>query len=265
MKYIIDLCVIYDANACRLQLVDNDESSIRISNPASRLLIEMLTHPNIPLKREMLIEKVWEEYGFSGSSISLNVAVSEIRKAFKLLGRESSPIKTIAKVGFSFTAMSEICPPLPVTINATTPSSTSVPLSPLPPIAGSDITSPQKKVKISAIVAICGVFIPLLFVAAFYPIASPDQPSEKLVPLGKKDRCTLYSLDADKHIDDEQEKSMVNQALESSGVDCLNSKADIYFSSVKHTLTYNTFLGVCYLGSQDQYTQCVTYKILNGK
>ncbi len=57
MKYIIDLCVIYDANACRLQLIDNDESSIRISNPASRLLIEMLTHPNIPLKREMLNKK----------------------------------------------------------------------------------------------------------------------------------------------------------------------------------------------------------------
>lgn len=101
MKYIIDLCVIYDANACRLQLIDNDESSIRISNPASRLLIEMLTHPNIPLKREMLIKKVWEEYGFSGSSISLNVAVSEIRKAFKLLGRETAPIKTTAKVGFA--------------------------------------------------------------------------------------------------------------------------------------------------------------------
>ncbi|AGE17556.1 Uncharacterised protein [Serratia marcescens] len=58
---------------------------------------------------------------------------------------------------------------------------------------------------------------------------------------------------------------MVNQALEGSGVDCLASKADIYFSSEKHTLIYNTFLGVCYLGSQGRYTQCVTYKILNGK
>ncbi|WP_407028973.1 winged helix-turn-helix domain-containing protein [Serratia marcescens] len=119
MKYIIDLCVIYDANACRLQLIDNDESSIRISNPASRLLIEMLTHPNIPLKREVLIKKVWEEYGFSGSSISLNVAVSEIRKAFKLLGRETSPIKTLAKVGFCFTAMIDIYPSPQATVNET--------------------------------------------------------------------------------------------------------------------------------------------------
>lgn len=130
MKYIIDLCVIYDANACRLQLIDNDESSIRISNPASRLLIEMLTHPNIPLKREMLIKKVWEEYGFSGSSISLNVAVSEIRKAFKLLGRETAPIKTLAKVGFCFTAMIDIYPSPQITVNETPPSSTSEPLSP---------------------------------------------------------------------------------------------------------------------------------------
>ncbi|HEJ7247733.1 TPA: winged helix-turn-helix domain-containing protein [Serratia marcescens] len=265
MKYIIDLCVIYDANACRLQLIDNDESSIRISNPASRLLIEMLTHPNIPLKREVLIKKVWEEYGFSGSSISLNVAVSEIRKAFKLLGRETSPIKTLAKVGFCFTAMIDIYPSPQATVNETPPSAASVPLSSFPSVAESHNTPPQKQVNIRAIAAICGAFIPLLFVAALYPVEPPDQPRENLISLGKKDRCTLYSLDADKHIDDEVEKRMVNQALEESGVDCIASKADIYFSSVKHTLTYNTFLGVCYLGSQDRYTQCVTYKILNGK
>ncbi|OKB68578.1 hypothetical protein BHU62_00605 [Serratia marcescens] len=265
MKYIIDLCVIYDANTCYLQLIDNDESSIRISNPASRLLIEMLTHPNIPLKREMLIKKVWEEYGFSGSSISLNVAVSEIRKAFKLLGRETSPIKTLAKVGFCFTAMIDIYPSPQVIVNETPPSSVPAPLSLLPPAAEPHNPPAQKKAKISAIAAICGIFIPLVIVAALYPIEPADQPREKLIPLGKKGHCTLYSLDADKHIDDELEKSMVNQALESSGVDCINSKADIYFSSVKHTLTYNTFLGACYLGSQEQYTQCVTYKILNGK
>jgi len=265
MKYIIDLCVIYDANACRLQLIDNDESSIRISNPASRLLIEMLTHPNLPLKREMLIKKVWEEYGFSGSSISLNVAVSEIRKAFKLLGRETSPIKTLAKVGFCFTAMIDIYPSPQIAVNETPPSFVSAPLTPLPQVAARDNTPPQKKVKISAIAAICGVFFPLLIVSTLYPIEPADQPRENLVPLGKKENCNLYSLDADKHIDDELEKRMVNQALEGSGVDCIASKADIYFSSEKHTLTYNTFLGVCYLGSQDQYTQCVTYKILNGK
>ncbi|HCR3021615.1 TPA: winged helix-turn-helix domain-containing protein [Serratia marcescens] len=265
MKYIIDLCVIYDANACRLQLIDNDESSIRISNPASRLLIEMLTHPNIPLKREMLIKKVWEEYGFSGSSISLNVAVSEIRKAFKLLGRETSPIKTLAKVGFCFTAMIEIYPPPQVTVSETPPSYTSEPLSPLAPVAEPHNVPPQKKVKVSAVATVCCVFIPLLIVAMLYPIEPADQPRENLVALGKKENCTLYSLDADKHIDDELEKRMVNQALEGSGVDCLASKADIYFSSEKHTLIYNTFLGVCYLGSQGRYTQCVTYKILNGK
>ncbi|AYZ32462.1 winged helix-turn-helix domain-containing protein [Serratia sp. FDAARGOS_506] len=265
MKYIIDLCVIYDANACRLQLIDNDESSIRISNPASRLLIEMLTYPNIPLKREILIKKVWEEYGFSGSSISLNVAVSEIRKAFKLLGRETSPIKTLAKVGFCFTAMIETYSPPLVTVNETAPAYASSSLSPLPPVAESHNVPPQKKVKTSAVAAVCGIFIPLVFIAAFYPIEPPDQPREKLISLGKKGHCAMYSLDADKHIDDELEKSMVNQALESSGVDCQNSKADIYFSSVKHSLTYNTFLGVCYLGPQGQYTQCVTYKIINGK
>lgn len=83
-----------------------------------------------PIETWDVDKKVWEEYGFSGSSISLNVAVSEIRKAFKLLGRETAPIKTTAKVGFCFTAMIDIYPSPQITVNETPPSSTSEPLSP---------------------------------------------------------------------------------------------------------------------------------------
>lgn len=147
-----------------------------------------------PIETWDVDKKVWEEYGFSGSSISLNVAVSEIRKAFKLLGRETAPIKTLAKVGFCFyrhdwylsiTADNRERNAALFHIRAAFAS---------PPVAGAHITSPQKKAKISAITAICGVFIPLLFVATFYPIEPPDQPREKLVPLGKKTTapCILW-------------------------------------------------------------------------
>ncbi|BEM86654.1 transcriptional regulator [Serratia marcescens] len=259
MKYIIDLCVIYDASTCYLQLIDNHESSIRISNPASRLLIEMLTHPNVPLKREVLIQKVWEEYGFTGSSISLNVAVSEIRKAFKLLGRETPPIKTIAKVGFCFTALVEIHS-LPLVEEI--PSQTPLPTETFPSPRRNNAL---KRLRLSPTVIIIGLLSTLLMMAMFYPIEFPKQLQQELIALGKQDNCTLYSLDAEKHIDNEAEKRMAGKILQLSNVDCKKISADVYFSMRRHTLSYDTFLGVCYLGNEHQYTQCVTYKILNGK
>ncbi|MEX0632917.1 hypothetical protein M8494_15840 [Serratia ureilytica] len=54
-------------------------------------------------------------------------------------------------------------------------------------------TPPQKQVNIRAIAAICGAFIPLLFVAAFYPVEPPDQPRENLISLGKRPLHLVFS------------------------------------------------------------------------
>ncbi|MDE9437870.1 helix-turn-helix domain-containing protein [Xenorhabdus bovienii] len=62
----------------------------------------MLTNSNETLHREDLLRRVWEDYGFTRSNNSLDVAVSEIRKSFKSLGRDPKIIITIPKVGFRF-------------------------------------------------------------------------------------------------------------------------------------------------------------------
>lgn len=140
------------------------------------------------------------------------------KESVQTAGERNLADKDPGESRFCFTAMIDIYPSPQATVNETPPSAASVPLSSFPSVAESHNTPPQKQVNIRAIAAICGAFIPLLFVAALYPVEPPDQPRENLISLGKKDRCTLYSLDADKHIDDELEKRMVNQALEESGV-----------------------------------------------
>lgn len=258
MEYIIDLRVVYDTSTRYIKLIDNDESSIRISNAASRLLIEMLTYPNTPLKREVLIEKVWEEHGFSGSSISLNVAVSEIRKAFKLLGIDTPPIKTISRVGFCFISPVKIQLFSSGGVKDTTSSSFLL-------LFSSHLKNLLQRMKTHPLAIIYCMFLPLLFLAVAYPIEQPNQLQQKLILLGEQGRCTLYSLDVDKHIDDETERRIASQALQINNVDCKNSSADIYFSLRSDTVPHSAFLGVCYLGSESKYTQCITYKTINGK
>ncbi|MGS3447780.1 transcriptional regulator [Klebsiella electrica] len=83
-------------------MLNDSDLEIMLSNQAARLLLEMVINNNETLHRDDLLKKVWEEYGFTPSNNSLNIAVSEIRKAFEAYGRDPKIIKTIPKVGFRF-------------------------------------------------------------------------------------------------------------------------------------------------------------------
>ncbi len=83
-------------------MLNDSDLEIMLSNQAARLLLEMVINNNETLHRVDLLKKVWEDYGFTPSNNSLNIAVSEIRKAFEVYGRDPKIIKTIPKVGFRF-------------------------------------------------------------------------------------------------------------------------------------------------------------------
>ncbi|CDL84585.1 winged helix-turn-helix domain-containing protein [Xenorhabdus szentirmaii] len=102
MKYVINFTIIYSPADRKLSLLNDSNHEITLSNQAARLLLEMVTNSNETLHREDLLKRVWEDYGFTRSNNSLNVAVSEIRKSFESLGRDPKIIITIPKVGFRF-------------------------------------------------------------------------------------------------------------------------------------------------------------------
>lgn len=104
MKYEINITMVYDFDIHIIKIKGEEERYVRLSKPASRLLYELIANNNVVLKRNYLIYNVWERYGHKGSDISLNVAISEIRKAFRQLNGDPMIIKTLRKVGFMLSA-----------------------------------------------------------------------------------------------------------------------------------------------------------------
>lgn len=108
MKYLINITMIYDSVAGTLRANnEEDEGYVRLSKQASRLLHELIRHHQQVLERNYLIWKVWEENGGTGSSMSLNVAISEIRRAFRQLNSDPMLIQTLRSVGFTLLASVE--------------------------------------------------------------------------------------------------------------------------------------------------------------
>ena len=79
MKYLIDLAMLYEVDSGVIMINGEEESSIKLSNQAARLLYELIINNGKTLDRDDLIKKVWEDRGFSGSSVSLNVAIRKVR------------------------------------------------------------------------------------------------------------------------------------------------------------------------------------------
>ncbi|MHA6679802.1 winged helix-turn-helix domain-containing protein [Enterobacter cloacae] len=104
MNYIINKTVLYSPELKKLSLLIDSESYIMLSNPAARLITEMMKYNKTTLTREHLLKHVWEDYGTTPSNNNLYMAVSEIRKAFKSLGMTEQLISTIPKTGFEFDA-----------------------------------------------------------------------------------------------------------------------------------------------------------------
>ena len=85
MEYVINQMIIFSPAERALFIINERESFMPLSNPATRLLLELVTHHKEMLTRRHLMQRVWEDNGFVGSNNNLNGCISEIRKAFESL------------------------------------------------------------------------------------------------------------------------------------------------------------------------------------
>lgn len=83
-----------------------EEKKIQISNPAKRLLLLLLSEQGKTISRNLLLAKVWEDYGMRSSKNNLNQCISMLRLACKTLNIQEDIIITYHKVGF---ALSDYC------------------------------------------------------------------------------------------------------------------------------------------------------------
>lgn len=266
MKYLIDLAMLYEVDAGVIMINGEEESSIKLSNQAARLLYELIVNNGKTLDRDDLIKKVWEDHGFSGSSVSLNVAISEIRKAFRSLGRDPLLIKTIRGKGFSLAAHIEhhtVRPPVSSAPEKTVAEAPDVVTQQRdPPARLRRRDSGFTTLFVMVLVAIAG--IAALF---FYKnIRADERPEESDIHLlGKIDRCTVYLIDKNMYHPQQTYFVRAKEVIAHQQIDCKHQAADAYYSIFKKSQLENDFLAVCYLqDSADSYKSCISYRSLTG-
>ncbi|MGK0600513.1 winged helix-turn-helix domain-containing protein [Yokenella regensburgei] len=104
MLFICNNSLLFDPGAQQISLVGQAESTLTLSAPGVRLLLEFIRHKGSDLSREELITRVWQDFGYTPSGNNLNKAVSELRKAFQSLGESEPLIVTVPRFGFRFEA-----------------------------------------------------------------------------------------------------------------------------------------------------------------
>lgn len=271
--YCIDGEMIYEVNTALIRLISEPEVSVRLSNQASRLLYLLVSHAGVEMERADLIYRVWEKHGFSGSSVSLNVSVSQIRKAFRELGHDPGLISTLRKKGFCLRAQVERlhCASEPATAGdaLSTLADAGNTLRPheseAEPVA--DAAPAFWRMPRAAGLALAILLLSLvLFVFHRWQgnnaYASGDVIDDRPVLVGAYGQCSLFVLNADDaHSADYP--SLIQQRLVHEQIDCDNNKADVYFTRTRKHLFDNTFMSICYLQPDKAlYSRCVSYRRL---
>ena len=88
MKYIINGTVQF--LVAERKLTGNGGVEVILSNPACRLLIVFLEHNHQQVSREILLEKVWEDFGLVSSESSLNNSISSLRRGLRDVGIDNT-------------------------------------------------------------------------------------------------------------------------------------------------------------------------------
>ncbi|HFS8112843.1 TPA: transcriptional regulator [Enterobacter asburiae] len=104
MKYIIENAILFDSDSKQISSASSPDVIVPLTTTASRLLEEIVKHPNRVLPRALLLKKVWEDNGYAPSDASLNNNISVLRKYFTSLSDTEVDLRTVPKIGFQLNA-----------------------------------------------------------------------------------------------------------------------------------------------------------------
>ncbi len=236
---------------------------------AGRLLYELIINNGKTLDRDDLIKKVWEDHGFSGSSVSLNVAISEIRKAFRTLGCDPLLIKTIRGKGFSLAAHIEhhtVRPPVVSTLSEQSASESFDTLA-----HKKDADPPKQLISLHRLfISLCTLLLITVIGTAVLLLHQRDSYAESLKDsdmhlLGKVDRCTVYLIDKNMY---QPRQHYFNHVKRSSPVNISTVNIRLQMLTIprfKKVADRKLFPAICYQqDSIDDYKNCISYRSLTG-
>ncbi|MDN6110815.1 MAG: winged helix-turn-helix domain-containing protein, partial [Enterobacterales bacterium] len=101
ISYKINDLILFTPGTSALSFVKQpDIEPILISNITKRLLLLLITHQGEVVSRNLLFQKVWDNYGLISSDSNLNQCVSKLRRLIKSMGLDEEFITTAPKMGF---------------------------------------------------------------------------------------------------------------------------------------------------------------------
>ncbi|HEJ9055888.1 TPA: winged helix-turn-helix domain-containing protein [Serratia fonticola] len=261
MKYIINLTLIFDPESRLLMLRNNTQLTVGLSNPATRLLSELIKNNKTELTREILLKHVWEDFGFSPSGATLSNHISELRKAFEALGMSKDILLTVPRIGFKLDT--EIHPETKSTKESASaehielqPSSQPVAVDNVA-AAGVSISSkkPLRRLKIPAL-SLLFILCATAAAVAWMTLSKNEQPAL----IGIQDKCHIYTLNEGKH--DPVQSDRARKMLADEGIDCGQGGLDIYYMEARPTneLLKINFMSVCTKNNDNSYKTCNNFK-----
>ncbi|CAI1526368.1 MAG: winged helix-turn-helix domain-containing protein [Serratia marcescens] len=266
MKYIIDKFVIFDSNSLTLHLYDNSQVTTRLTKPATRLLLELIQNNRTSMARDDLFKKVWLTHGFTASNAGLNNYISELRKAFSLLGHDREIIITIPKLGFRLEAVidlfdSNIEPS--GAANAADEQGSSenndAPLETTPEDQSIPERSPSflhQKVIIFSATIILGIIVAVVILKM---TNQDNYPYQKIATL---DQCEIYGLGKLQHNLNNELTVRISGLLKHEEVDCKNIPSDVFY--LEDRITTNSvradLVSVCSKTGSHHYDTCFNIK-----
>ncbi len=268
MKYLIDLTMLYEVDSGIIMINGEEESSIHLSNQGARLLYVLIINNGHVVEREDLIKKVWEDHGFTGSSVSLNVAVSEIRKAFRYLGCDPMLIRTIRGKGFCLEANIDHHT-LRVSdsqkqVAEKTPRNKIFLMNTRWHFCSQFSRQHVWKLRVFFISIFIGITTFLLLIRKDdYPHLYSEGIHQHF--LGKISECAVYFVGKNKVEPVNHYLDRIRNMIVDEHVNCQLPGADVYYSNFGQHQIEIVFLGVCYWNKEaDDYKNCISYRNMTG-
>lgn len=193
MKYLINNEIIYESDGRVLSHKSSPENTVLLSETAGRLLTRLLEEPNTALHRNVIIQDVWDKYGYSGSGNSLNQYISLLRRNFSLHGADDI-IQTIPKMGFFLNA----------TVTSSVDDEKSAAHNPscdVQPDRADNATSDKTTIRKKSPLLLLSVFLIFTLVAVFFilhinktgTLSTQKINDVALHELGSLDGCPVYT------------------------------------------------------------------------
>lgn len=245
-------------------LRNNNQLTVGLSNPATRLLNELIKNNKIELTRETLIKHVWEDYGFSPSSATLSNHISELRKAFEALGMSKNILITVPRIGFKMEA--EIHPETKTLKEKELAATEKIEMIPpsrellsegntAPPLIDAKSEKTAYRMKKSVLFLTLALVV-IATATAFVALTRDDEPTL----VGVLDKCNIYTLDDNKQSTELSDKA--RKILVSEKIDCTQANRDIFYMEARpaNELFKVHFMAVCTRNENMNYKNCHNYK-----